>query len=400
MTAQPPVSILKGLISRSVKYHQNPIWDSSASSIHNGSQASSDHTFSHHSSNSSIPNEETSSDHERARSLIVNGVRESFMGDLKLVVKDIANEIGCALTVNDIENVYRIGQFNCKSKIPRPVKVVFKDPIKCDQIFLFKSRLRLSRFFKGLKIHKVEHRELRVRGAILQQAATAARDMGHHVFARPGIINIDGCEYTIDGIDEIPSKFRKERAIPINPRVLTDYEKATRRAEKVDIVNGAMQKLSYGLGFFSAGCYLSNFFTCEFICRDTPFKSVEQGYQALKALICKRPDIYQKIMETSFPAKAKNLARYITVTHEWENSKLAVMEELLYCKFKQNKQLYYQLLNTRPKDLFECTMCKFWGTGCGLGSIAMEERSWAGENHLGKLLMKIRATFETQLVKM
>ena len=327
---------------------------------------------------------------ELDRTLIVNGVRESFRGDLKLVVKDFAREVGCTLTVDDIESVYRIGPFNCKIKAPRPVKLVLKDPVKRDQIFLFKARLRFSPVFKGIKVHKEEHRELRVRGAILQQAATIARGMGHTVYARPGSIDVDGCEYNIENIEEIPSIFRLERQVPISPRTSNEWDKTRKRAERVHIVGTSLQKLSYGLGFFSAGCYLSNFFACDFVCRNTPFRSVEQGYQALKALICKRPDIYQQIMNTPFPATAKSLARYITTTREWENSKLAIMEELIYCKFRQNKQLYYQLLNTRPNALFECTTDEFWGTGCRFGSIAMEENDWNGNNNLGKLLMKVR----------
>ena len=117
--------------------------------------------------------------------------------------------------------------------------------------------------------------------------------MGHSVQARPGSIEIDGSEYTIENIEELPSVFRRERQVPISPRFLTEWNKNRRRAERVHIVDTSLQKVSYGLGFLFAGCYLSNFFPCEFVCRDTPFRSVEQGYQALKALICRQPDIYE-----------------------------------------------------------------------------------------------------------
>ena len=52
------------------------------------------------------------------------------MGDLKLVLQDFAREIGSNLAIDEIESVYRIGVYNCRIKAPRPVKVVFKDPIK------------------------------------------------------------------------------------------------------------------------------------------------------------------------------------------------------------------------------------------------------------------------------
>ena len=208
--------------------------------------------------------------------------------------------------------------------------------------------------------------------------------MGHHVLALPGSLNIDGCEYSIENIDAIPMDFRKDKNTPISPRMITDFEKARKRAQRVDMVRQSLQKLSHGQGFFSSGCYLSNFFAYNFVCvilRRTRVSSSESA-------------------NLQMPAKAKSLAHYITTTQEWENVKFSIMEKLLSCKFKHNKQLYYQLLNTRPHDLFECTMCEYWGTGWHFGSIAMEEKSWQENNHLGKVLMKVRSTFETHLVRM
>ena len=69
----------------------------------------------------------------------------------------------------------------------------------------------------------------------------------------------------------------------------------------------------------------------------------------------------------------------IKTTAFWEAHKLEVMEDLLFCKFKQNKQLYYSLLNTHPLKLLEATLDSFWGAGCLLGSIALVEGSWEGE---------------------
>ena len=66
------------------------------------------------------------------------------------------------------------------------------------------------------------------------------------------------------------------------------------------------------------------------------------------------------------------------------------MEELLFCKFRQNKPLYYSLLNTRPMFLIESTLDDFWGSGCNFGSIALEEGCWEGRNNLGVLLVKVR----------
>ena len=93
----------------------------------------------------------------------------------------------------------------------------------------------------------------------------------------------------------------------------------------------------------------------------------------------------------------KRAGARIEKTAFWEAHKLEVMGDLLFCKFKQNKQLYYSLLNTRPMNLIEATLDVFWGVGCLFGSIALDERSWEGQNNLGKLLVKVRDFFVKEL---
>ena len=73
------------------------------------------------------------------------------------------------------------------------------------------------------------------------------------------------------------------------------------------------------------------------------------------------------------------------------------MKELLCCKFRQNQELYFKLLNTRPHALFECTLDNFWGTGCRLGSVSSVEGEWTGRNQLGILLMHVRDVLVTEL---
>ena len=93
----------------------------------------------------------------------------------------------------------------------------------------------------------------------------------------------------------------------------------------------------------------------------------------------------------------KRIGSKIQTDSHWEEIKLKVMEDLVYAKFKQNKTLYYSLLNTRPMDLIEATTDGFWGANSTLGSTALEEGSWTGQNHLGKILMKIRNHFAREL---
>ena len=73
------------------------------------------------------------------------------------------------------------------------------------------------------------------------------------------------------------------------------------------------------------------------------------------------------------------------------------MEEHLWAKFRQNKKLYFLLMNTRPYDLIECTMNTCCGAGCMMGTIALEEGVWEGANHLGRMLVFIRKRFEVEM---
>ena len=329
------------------------------------------------------------------RSIIISGVRENPRENLKLIILDCIHDIGITCRVSDIEKAYRIGDWDPNNKRPRPVKCVFFDQVKRDQVLYFKSRLRHSMLFNGFKINKEEHKDLRVKGAILRQAAILARDSGHDVYERPDSVTIDGIKYSLDQVDIIPVEFRCRNATDSTDK--TDFDKARDRAEHVIIVGPSLQKLSYGLGFFSSNCFLSNFYSSEIVHRGVSYKTVEHGYQALKATTCGDLSAYRAVMSAKYPAEAKRAGVRVNETLAWRSVKLEIMEELLYCKFRQHRSLYYQLLNTRPHDLFECTLCDFWGTGCKLGSIALEENSWVGTNHLGKLLMRVRASFARDL---
>ena len=49
---------------------------------------------------------------------------------------------------------------------------------KRDQVLYFKSRIRFSPVFSDIKVNKEEHKDLRVKHAMLRQAALSARAAG------------------------------------------------------------------------------------------------------------------------------------------------------------------------------------------------------------------------------
>jgi ribA/ribD-fused uncharacterized protein len=131
-------------------------------------------------------------------------------------------------------------------------------------------------------------------------------------------------------------------------------------------------------GYFS---FLSNFAGVPIEYEGLQFCSVEHAYQAAKTLDLSER---KKIQTAIHPGTAKKLGRTLTIRKDWHDIKLAVMEELLNQKFSDS---YFKecLLITENVELIEGNTWgdTFWGVCNG-----------KGQNHLGKLLMKIRSKLQ------
>ena len=107
------------------------------------------------------------------------------------------------------------------------------------------------------------------------------------------------------------------------------------------------------------------------------YKTNEHFYQAHKTLYTKE---FNFVLDASSPGEAKKRGRKVTVRKDWDEVKLKVMEEGLRKKFSCH-YLITKLVCTYPLQLIEGNIWgdRFWGVCKG-----------TGDNHLGKLLMKIR----------
>lgn len=123
--------------------------------------------------------------------------------------------------------------------------------------------------------------------------------------------------------------------------------------------------------------FLSNFYYSPIEFEGLVFDTVEHAYQASKT-----NNIEEKkaIQEVYTPAEAKKLGRKVTFRANWDEVKLSIMEVLLREKFSQF-DLRSLLLGTGTEELIEGNWWgdTYWGICNG-----------AGQNHLGRLLMKIR----------
>lgn len=124
--------------------------------------------------------------------------------------------------------------------------------------------------------------------------------------------------------------------------------------------------------------FLSNFWPAPVVLDGHEYPTVEHAYQAAKTTC---PYQRQFIRSAPTPGQAKRRGRRVDLRPGWDHMKVEVMEGLLRQKFAR-EPLRSKLLATSPRELIERNTWgdQFWGVCNG-----------QGENHLGRLLMKVRA---------
>lgn len=132
--------------------------------------------------------------------------------------------------------------------------------------------------------------------------------------------------------------------------------------------------------------YLSNFWPCVIRMDNEPYGSVEHAYQAAKTLDRVARLEFQK--SNVKPGDAKRLGRLLIVRPDWEEVKLDVMYHLVTKKFRY-PILRDLLLQTGEVKLVEGNNWGdvFWGVSRG-----------RGENHLGKILMRVREEIKNEAI--
>ena len=131
--------------------------------------------------------------------------------------------------------------------------------------------------------------------------------------------------------------------------------------------------------------FLSNFYEAPVEYGGLRYQNNEAAFQAQKCL-----NEEEKLQFTGLPAnRANRLGRQVQLRPDWEQVKVGIMEEIVRAKFTQNEHLKWQLLETGDAKLIEGNNWNdtFWGVNAANGK---------GANHLGKILMKIRAELRTE----
>ena len=129
--------------------------------------------------------------------------------------------------------------------------------------------------------------------------------------------------------------------------------------------------------------FLSNFYPAPVTLDGQLYPSVEHAYQAAKVEPLQR-DYF--LTCTAGQAKRKN--KGVALPAQWHSTKLTLMAMLVEQKFTY-PDLRAKLITTQQAELFEGNWWgdKFWGVDSLTGE---------GNNHLGKILMKIRTRLQNE----
>lgn len=125
--------------------------------------------------------------------------------------------------------------------------------------------------------------------------------------------------------------------------------------------------------------FLSNFYEARVEYGGFAYGSNEAAFQAQKCMTEE-----EKLPFTEYgPGKSKGVGRRVQLRPDWEAVKVGIMEEIVRAKFAQHPELAEKLLATGDKVLVEGN---HWGDTCW----GVDTRTGQGENHLGKILMRVR----------
>lgn len=130
--------------------------------------------------------------------------------------------------------------------------------------------------------------------------------------------------------------------------------------------------------------FLSNMAKATFCWDGRQYLNSEAAFQSAKTLDAKERDAFSSMNGVT----AKRAGKKVALRSDWEQVKVGIMEEVVRAKFQQNPELRDKLIATGNAQLVEGNYWHdtFWG---------VDSKTGEGENHLGQILMKVRAELRT-----
>lgn len=129
--------------------------------------------------------------------------------------------------------------------------------------------------------------------------------------------------------------------------------------------------------------FLSNFYAHPVTLDGETYPTAEHAFQPLKTL---QPTERLKVRESPSPYTVKRLGKRVTLRDDWDSLRFEVMERVVRAKFS-DPELAARLCETGAHELIEGNNWRDTTWGC----VRSQGGGWKGQNHLGKILMKVRA---------
>lgn len=132
--------------------------------------------------------------------------------------------------------------------------------------------------------------------------------------------------------------------------------------------------------------WLSNFEPCEIELHGITYQSVESAYQSEKS----NDEKWKTFCKDNSSRDVKIASKKIKLRNDWDSVKLRIMEHLLIQKFSK-EPFKTLLLETGDENIVEGN---WWGDV--EWGVDLTRSPNIGENHLGRLIMKIRENLKQE----
>jgi hypothetical protein len=144
---------------------------------------------------------------------------------------------------------------------------------------------------------------------------------------------------------------------------------------------------------------LSNTYECELKVMGMTFNSAEQAYQYSKAIRRGQPDIANDILKSPSPKIAKSKAKFLKYDEKWtKDQKMELMQQILTAKAEQVPDFKSALVESGKQPIVYANKYEYeWASGMTAEETQRTKKcGWPGQNLLGTVLDKIRASFNVK----
>ncbi len=150
------------------------------------------------------------------------------------------------------------------------------------------------------------------------------------------------------------------------------------------------------------GCF-SNWYPAEFDYAGIHYVNSEQFMMYQKVMMFRRFDLGEQILHTTDPFKCKKIAGQHFPEFDsdiWEKTCRTVVKRGVKAKFRQNRNILSELLDTGDAILAECSLKDDkWGIGIDITDPErLEIEKWRGKNYLGVILMEVRDELRLEML--